>query len=108
MAGRRGFFLDIDSAYRAANSMAADGDRIAGGFPTLIKRLHESGRLQSIDQHRGKLNVRRMIDGRRLEVLHLRIDFLEHSVAGKTGPIGPSTDAKDELPGSDAKGGSLW
>jgi len=28
-------FLDIDSAYRAANAMAADGNGIAVGVPTL-------------------------------------------------------------------------
>ena len=78
--------------------MAADGDGIAVGMPTLIKRLHEGGRLQSIDQRRGRLKVRRMIDGRRLEVLHLRTDFLEHPIAEKSGPIGPLTGAMGDLP----------
>jgi hypothetical protein len=32
--------------------------------------------LQSIEQQRGRLRVRRMIDGRRREVLHLPIDVL--------------------------------
>jgi len=74
------------------------GDGIAVGIPTLIKRLHEGGRLQSIDQRRGRLKVRRMIDGRRLKVLHLRTDFLEHPIAEKSGPIGPLTGAKGDLP----------
>jgi hypothetical protein len=47
------------------------------GVQTLIKRLHESGRLKSVDERRGKLRVRRMIDGRRLEVLHLPADAPE-------------------------------
>jgi hypothetical protein len=68
------------------------------GIHTLIKRFHETGRLQSIDQRRRKLKVRRMIDGRRLEVLHLPADALELSITGKTGPIGPSEDAKKGLP----------
>ena len=46
------FSLDIDSAYRAANAMAADGDGIVVGVQTLIKRLHESGRLKSVDGQR--------------------------------------------------------
>lgn len=79
--------------------MAADGDGIAVGIQTLIKRLHESGRLQSIDQQRGKLKVRRIIDGRRLEVLHLPADVLARSLTEKTGPIGPSTGAKNDLSG---------
>jgi hypothetical protein len=53
------------------------------GIETLIKRLHDSGRLNSIDERRGKLKVRRVIDGRRLEVLHLPADVLEHSVVEK-------------------------
>jgi len=95
--GEEDLFLDIDSAYQAANAMAADGDGIAVGIPTLIKRLHEGGRLQSIDQRRGRLKVRRMIDGRRLEVLHLRINLLEHPIAEKSGPIGPLTGAMGDL-----------
>jgi hypothetical protein len=51
--------------------MAADSDGFAIGVQTLIKRLHESGRLKSVHERRGKLKVRRVIDGRRLEVLHL-------------------------------------
>jgi hypothetical protein len=42
-------FLDIDSAYRAAQAIVADGDGIAVGIQTLSKRLPESGRLKSID-----------------------------------------------------------
>jgi hypothetical protein len=41
----------------------------------------------------------------RLEVLHLPADVLELSIAGKNRPIGPSMDAKDDLPGSHEKGG---
>ena len=46
-----------------------------------------------------------MIDGRRLEVLHLRTDFLEHPIAGKNGPIGPLTGAVGDLPDSRDVGG---
>ena len=53
------------------------------GSQTLIKRLHESGRLKSIDERREKLKIRRVIEGRRLEVLHLPADVLEHSIVEK-------------------------
>ena len=86
--------LDIDSAYRATQAMAAEGDGIAVGVQTLVKRLHEAGWLKSVDERRGKLRVRRIIGGSRLEVLHLPADVLERSLAEKTGPIGPSTGAK--------------
>jgi hypothetical protein len=55
-------FLDIDSAYGVARAAAAGVDGIAVGIQTLIKRLHESGRLKSIDEGREKLKIRRVID----------------------------------------------
>jgi len=82
-------FLDIDSAYGVARAAAAGVDDIAVGTHTLIRRLHESGRLKSIDERRKKLRVRRMIDGRRLEVLHLPAHVLEHSVVGKPAQSAP-------------------
>ena len=73
----------IDSACGVARAAAAGVDGIAVGIQTLIKRLHESGRLKSIDERREKLKIRRVIEGRRLEVLHLPADVLEHSIVGK-------------------------
>jgi hypothetical protein len=75
-------FIDIDSAFHATQAMAADGDGIAVGVQTLIKRLHESGRLKSVDGQRGKLKVRLTIEGSRLEVLHLPADVLELPTVG--------------------------
>jgi hypothetical protein len=37
-----------------------------------------------------------MIEGERLEVLHLHADVLELSLAEKTGPIGPLIGAKND------------
>jgi hypothetical protein len=90
-ADQRLYWQKLLKGPRAPQVMATDGDGLSVGVSALIKRLHESGRLRSIDQQGGKLKVRRMIDGRRLEVLHLSANLLEHSAAGKTGPIGPST-----------------
>jgi hypothetical protein len=89
-------FLDIDSAYGVARAAAAGVDGIAVGIQTLIKRLHEGRRLKSIDERREKLKIRRVIDGRRLEVLHLPAEVLEHFIVEKTGPIGPLTGAQDD------------
>jgi hypothetical protein len=74
-------FLEIDSAYRAAQAMVEGGDGIAVGIQTLSKRLHESGRLKAVDGRRGKLKVRRILCNSRLEVLHLHADALEQPVA---------------------------
>ena len=98
-------FLDIESAYSAAQVMAADGNGMAVGVQTLVKRLHQSGRLKSVDERRGKLRVRHIIGSARQEVLHLPADVLQPSVAEKTGPIGPSTGAKNGLPSSHGIGG---
>jgi hypothetical protein len=98
-------FLDVDSAYRVAQAMAANGDGIVVGVQTLVKRLHEGGWLKSVDERRGKLKVRRVLSGIRLEVLHLHADVLERSVARKTGPIGPSKGAKNDFSGSHGMGG---
>jgi len=87
--------FDIDSAYRAPQATAADGDGIPIGVQTLVKRLHEANRLNSIDERRRKLRVRRMLGGRRQEVLHLHANVLEERIVDKTGPIGPSTGAKE-------------
>jgi hypothetical protein len=66
LAGWSGPFLDIDSsAYGVARAAAAGVDGLAVGIQTLIKRLHKSGRLKSIDERRGKLKIRRVIEGRR-------------------------------------------
>jgi hypothetical protein len=62
----------------------------------------EGGWLKSVDERRGKLKVRRILSGSRLEVLHLPADALEHSIVGKSGPIGPSTGEENDLPGSPA------
>jgi len=60
--------------------MATDDDRFAIGVQTLAKRLFEAGWMKTIDECRGKLKVRRVIGGRRLEVLHLSADVLERSL----------------------------
>jgi len=74
---------------RRSRAAAAGVDGIAVGIQTLIKRLHESGRLKSIDEKREKLKIRRVIDGRRLEVLHLPAEVLEHSIVEKNRPNRP-------------------
>ena len=98
-------FLDVDSAYRVAQAMAANGDGIVVGVQTLVKRLHEGAWLKSVDERRGKLKVRRSLSGSRLEVLHLPADALELSIVAKSAPIGPSKGEAIDLPGSHEMGG---
>jgi hypothetical protein len=67
--------LDPDAAYGAAQMLSRElGDSIPLTAKTLHKRLHERGLLQAIDQTRRTLTVRRTLEGRRRDVLHLRAD----------------------------------
>ena len=62
----------------------------------LVALVELRGFLDLVDERRGKLKVRRVLSGSRLEVLHLTADVLEHSIVEKTGPIGPLTGAKND------------
>jgi hypothetical protein len=67
----RGVFLDPTASYRAAQSMMT-GDAFPVSIGTLKKRLHEKGHLVRIDAPRETLTVRRMAQGRKRDVLHLK------------------------------------
>lgn len=67
-----GVFLDPDAAFAVAQTIGRDvADNIALTPKTLHKRLHERGFLKTKEESRGTLTVRRTIEGRRREVLHL-------------------------------------
>jgi hypothetical protein len=82
------------SSWTSTPLTAPHSDGIAVGVQSLVKRLREAGWLKSVDERRGKLKVRRVIDGSRLEVLHLHANVLEHFVAEKW-PIRPF-DGREE------------
>ena len=44
---------------------------------TLRKRLREAGKLADIDVARKTLTIRKVVEGRRSEVLHLKVTFHE-------------------------------
>jgi hypothetical protein len=54
-----------------------------------------------------EMRYHRALDSSRLEVLHLPADVMAHSVAEKTGPIGPLTRAKNDPSGCHELGGLL-
>jgi len=64
-------YLEPHAAYRAAQAMAGDrGEALGVSVRTLSKRLHERGLLQSTDDARQTLTVRRTLAGRPRNVLH--------------------------------------
>ena len=68
---RDDIYLDRDSAYRAAQSMAVDGNGIEVSAFTLTRRLHEKHLLVTVDATRETLSVRQTLEGRRRDVMHL-------------------------------------
>jgi hypothetical protein len=70
-------YLEPESAYAAAQRQGRDsGDQLTITGRTLRKRLGERGLLLSVDEARGTLTVRKVVGGRRREVLHLPSNFL--------------------------------
>jgi len=70
-------FLEPEASYAVAQRLARDsGDSITVASKTLHKRLHERGLLASTDDRRRKLTVRRVLEGRRRAVLHLKADLI--------------------------------
>jgi hypothetical protein len=70
-------YLEPEAAYAVAQAMAqAGGEPLTVSSKTLHKRLKERGLLASTDRQRGRLVVRRTLEGHRREVLHLRVAAL--------------------------------
>jgi hypothetical protein len=64
--------LEPEAAFAAAQALAvAQGEALAISPRTLRRRLKERGLLASTDAGRGVLTVRRVLEGKRREVLHL-------------------------------------
>jgi hypothetical protein len=65
-------YLEPEAALASAQGMACEGHEPLGvESKTLHKRLHEQGQLVSTDTARGRLTVRRTLQGRVRSVLHL-------------------------------------
>lgn len=90
-------YLDRDAAVSSVRRMASDSSEpFSLGRDTLAKRLSERGHLLSMDQKRQVLSVRRMVEGRRLNVWHLSTSFV-HPPATEADMHGPETDQGDQL-----------
>lgn len=63
--------LDPDASFKAAQDVARGGDELPISPYALRRRLRDAGILASTDEDRGKLTVRRTLNGLRREVLHL-------------------------------------
>jgi hypothetical protein len=70
-------YLEPEASFAAAQELARQqGESLTVSPSTLRKRLHEEDLLASTDPKREVLTVRRTLEGRRREVIHLRASVL--------------------------------
>ncbi|MCI0462086.1 MAG: DUF3854 domain-containing protein [Gemmataceae bacterium] len=91
-------YLEPEASFAAVQRFARDqGDSFAITANTLRRRLKEKGLLATTDTARGKLTVRRTLQGARRDVLHLA--WHGCAFAPQTGPTGPEEEGdSDEGP----------
>jgi len=70
-------YVDGKAAYRVAQNMLGSSDALGVPEPTLRKRMNEIGLLQSRDEARETLTIRRTLQGANRNVLHLRADAID-------------------------------
>ncbi len=83
-------YVDPTAAHRVVQTMSGPSDSVGVNEQTLRKRLREAGFLASVDEGRGKVLVRRTLQGRRRDVLHFRT-----GIFGERGR--PETEQPDGL-----------
>jgi hypothetical protein len=108
-----GIYLQADSAYAVVQRLARDGgDQLPVTLATLKKRLRERGLLASTEKHRagdrevGRLEVRRVLQGKRRWVLHLNTQSLT-SIPSESEPCEPCEPQHEESYLAQAEDGSL-
>lgn len=86
-------YLQPKAAFRLAQQIASETDRLTITERTLGRRLNEKGLLLSVDVGRGKHTVRRDLQGARHYVLHLRASILQlralRALGAQDPPQGP-------------------
>jgi hypothetical protein len=100
-------YLEPDSAYAAANTLAqATGEAMSVAPRTLHKRLSGRRLLASEDAERGTHTMRKMLAGKRRDVLHLRQRLLlprketdQSDQTDQEGTEEPSLDDDSDVPG---------
>lgn len=99
-------YLDLPAAFKAAQGLGTETERLAVSMRTLARRMEEKGLLVTRDEKRSKNTIRKTLAGTRRDVLHLRSDLLVK--AGGTETDQPSSDKSAEQERGDVTGGSGW
>jgi hypothetical protein len=102
-------YLKATAAYTAVQRYGrASGEGLSVGLLTLKKRLHEKGLLLSVETRgrKQRLEVRRTIDGKRHDVLHLAVAVLAAEEVAQVAqePLEPRTPDGS----ADASRATLW
>ena len=88
-------FLEPDASFAAVQRFAQEqGDGFAVTSNTLRRRLKEKNLLATVDADRGKLTVRKTLQGSRRDVLH--IAWAGRPSPPPTGPTGPRNESDAE------------
>jgi len=105
-------YLQADATYAVVQRLARDGgDELPVTLATLKKRLKERGRLASTEKHMSggraveRLEVRRMLQGKRRAVLHFDSSSWRHTPSGSE-PCEPSGPRPEESYQAEADDGS--
>jgi hypothetical protein len=102
-------YLDSRAVFGVVQRVARDGgEALPEGLDTVKRRLRDAGLLASVDSRGGavRLEVRRVLDGDRRLVLHLRLDSIVDSVAQVAHEgQGADTDADERGPSGPRGGG---
>jgi hypothetical protein len=91
-------YLEPEASFAAVQRFARDqNESFTITAPTLRRRLKERGLLVTTDTGRGKLTVRRTLQGERRDVLHIAWNGnTSPQPTGPTGPTGPDAEAESE------------
>ena len=105
-------YLQADATYAVVQRLARDGgDQLPVTLATLKKRLKERGRLASTEKHMSggraveRLEVRRVLQGKRRAVLHFDSSSWRHTPSGSE-PCEPSEPRPEESYQAEADDGS--
>jgi hypothetical protein len=96
-------YLDLTSAYKAAQEMASDTEHIPVSTKTLSKRLNEAGHLRTTEKGRDRLTIRKSIAGKRINVLHLALGV----ITGQAQSAPTAQDQPQDAAGEDS-GPESW
>ena len=97
-------YLEPQAAYQIARRLGEGSEGIAIGQRTLHRLLKERGLLLSYEKNRGAV-ARREVEGKRLDVIHLRAATLSNEVTAQTAIADHADEEEADLQGEEVSRG---